>query len=157
MWNCNSSNKTEHKYFVSILLKNNICILSESWTDEHFDFNLPEYICLNFSRKFKPINAKRNSGGLTIYIKESIKDGISIVRNHCDTLIWLKLDSLFFCSTQDIYLRALYMWPDVSPAARIYDVNLFDMLQNDVFHFESLGSIVLVGDVNAMVSLKPII
>jgi len=79
------------------------------------------------------------------------------VRNHCDTLVWLKLDSLFFCSPQDIYLCALYMWADVSPAARIYDVNLFDMLQNDVFHFESLGSVVLVGDVNVMVSLKPII
>jgi len=40
VWTCNglSSNKTEHKDFVSILLKNDICILSESWTDEHFDF-----------------------------------------------------------------------------------------------------------------------
>ena len=78
MWNCNglSSNKTEHNDFVSILLKNDICIISESWTDEHFDFNLPKYICLNLTRKFKHRNAKRNSGGLTIYIKESIKDGI---------------------------------------------------------------------------------
>ena len=32
---------------------------------------LPKYLCLNFFRKFKHINAKRNSGGLTIYIKES--------------------------------------------------------------------------------------
>ena len=49
---------------------------------------------------------------MTIYIKESIKDGI-------------------------------------------YDVDLFDMLQNDVFHFESLGSFLLAGDVNARVGLKP--
>ena len=40
VWNCNglSSNKTEHKDFVSTLLKNDMCILSESWTDEQFDF-----------------------------------------------------------------------------------------------------------------------
>ena len=91
MWNCNSSNKTEHKYFVSILLKNNICILSESWTDEHFDFNLPEYICLNFFRKFKHTHVKRNRGELTIYIKECTKDGISIMRNHCVKLLKVKL------------------------------------------------------------------
>ena len=66
---------------------------------------------------------------MTIYIKESIKDGISSVRNHCGTLVWLKLDSLFFSLPQDIYQCALYMWPDESPAARIYDVDLFDMLQ----------------------------
>jgi len=47
---------------------------------------LPKYLCLNFFRKFKHRSAKRNSGGLTIYIKEYIKDGISIVRNHYDTL-----------------------------------------------------------------------
>ena len=86
---------------------------------------------------------------MTIYIKEAIKDSISIVRNHCGTLVWLKLDSFFFSLPQDIYQCALYMWPDESPAARIYDVDLFDMLQNDVFHFESLVSVLLAGDVNA--------
>ena len=41
----------------------------------------------------------------------------------------VEIDSLFFSLPQDIYQCALYMWQDESPAARIYDVDLFDMLQ----------------------------
>ncbi|XP_060584147.1 uncharacterized protein LOC132740284 [Ruditapes philippinarum] len=54
----------------------------------------------------------------------------------------------------DIYLCGVYMWFDDSPIASIENVDLFEMLTNDVFYFEDLGKVLLVGDWNGRVGNK---
>ena len=63
----------------------------------------------------------------------------------------MKLDSVFFKTLHDIYLCGLYMWSDVSPANTVENVDLFEILTNDDFHYEQLGSILLVGDWNCWI------
>ena len=57
--------------------------------------NLNEY-SHNFYRKFQHRNAGRCSGGVAVYYREDLKDGIEIISNRHDSLIWLKLDRIVF-------------------------------------------------------------
>ena len=70
--------------------------LIESWTNINSQIDLPNYPCYNFYRKFKHKNAKRTSGGLVFYIKSDINADIEDVRNHYDSILWLKIDKTFF-------------------------------------------------------------
>ena len=62
------------------------------------------------------------SGGIAVYIKEGISNGIQIVRNHFDTIIWLKFDKDFLRTEKDIFLSCVYIWGENSPAYNYIDV-----------------------------------
>lgn len=156
MWNCNglTNDKLSEKEFTDLIEGNDIVFFSESWTDKHFENRLCDFTCFNYYRKFRHRKAKRNSGGIVVFIRDCILPGIEMVKNHYDTLIWFKLDKDFFQFKEDVYLCCVYFWPDDSTAARLIDVDLFDLISNDIVSFEQLGSVMLAGDWNARVGNK---
>ena len=83
----------------------------------------------------------------------SLVKGVKIVKNLFDTIIWLKFDRFFFHWKNDLYLCALYQWTDESPLYmyNVFNVNLFNLLEQDVFHFNQLGSVFLAGNFKALV------
>lgn len=121
VWNCNGLGlvKRSHDNFLSVLTENQIIVLTESWAGKRTNLELDGYKCYNFYRKFRHRNAKRNCGGAVIYVKNNIKDEISIVKNSHDTLIWLKLDKKCFCVNEDLYICVVYMWQEHSAIATI--------------------------------------
>ena len=66
-------------------------------------------------------------------MRENLTDGISITRNHHDTIVWLQFDSSFFNFEEDIYFGAVYMWGENSPAFNTINCNLFEILETDIF------------------------
>ena len=76
---------------------------------------------------------------------------VEIVRNHFDSIIWLKLNKQYFGLDQDTYIAGVYIWGDNSPAYNVVDVDSFSLLQDDINDFQSLGAIILCGDWNARV------
>ena len=56
--------------------------------------------------------AKRGSGGLLIFMKEEITQGIEVIgsRLKSDDRIWLKLCARFFDRKTDVYLCCLYIY-----------------------------------------------
>ena len=138
---------------MDILTKHDIIFLSESWTNDRSNIELNGYVSHNFYRKFQHKNARRNSGGIVLLYKKSLEPGIKIVRNNHDTLIWIKLDKQFFKFDEDLYLCGVYMWGENSPISQITGIDLFQTLQDDIFYFEKLGT-VIIGDFNGRVSNK---
>ena len=55
-----------------------------------------------------------------LYYKDSLKDGISIVKMQYDTIIWIKLDAVFFKLDTGRYIY-IYIYVCVEP---IYGVKL---------------------------------
>ena len=49
------------------------------------------------------------------YIKSEYKQGVEIVKNVLDTLIWLRLDKTFFKLSEDIFICGAYVWGADSP------------------------------------------
>lgn len=89
---------------MNIIKDFDIIFLSESWTSESSEIELNQFTSYNFYRKFQHRNARRNSGGIVLYCRQELKQGITVVRNHLDTIIWIKLNKDFFKLERDIYL-----------------------------------------------------
>ena len=94
--------------------------LFESRTSKDCQIDLNGYISNKFFRKLKQ-NAKRNNGGLVLYYKESLQNGISIVKNIHETMVWIKLDRSFFHLENEAYVCGVYVWGEHSPAYNVID------------------------------------
>jgi exonuclease III len=86
--------------FVTIMSRNDVIFLYETWSKVDSNIDLQGYVSYNYYRKFQ------HRQGVAVYIKETIAKGVQIVRNHHDTLIWLKLDKSFL----QFFRRCLYLW-----------------------------------------------
>ena len=93
-WNCNglTQSKKNDADFINLLYQHDIIFLYETWTSENSEIDLKGYCSFNFYRKFQNRRARRNSGVTVVYIKSEYKQGVEIIKNVFDTLIWLKLD-----------------------------------------------------------------
>ena len=141
--------------FLQLISNYDIICFSETWTNKHSNIEIKGYSDpIHSFRKFKHKRAKRSSGGLLVYIKDSIRKGVSIVRNEVDCIVWLKFDKGFFGLSENLFLAALYFAPENSPSYDLYDGDLFQILQNDVMHFSDTGSVFITGDTNSRVGLK---
>ena len=96
-------------------------------------------------------NSSIDGGGIVVYIKDSISAGVDIVKNHFNTIIWFKLNNKCFKTANDVYLSCVYISGENSPAYNHIDVDLFSILQSDITHFQSHGTVLLCGDWNARV------
>ena len=156
-WNVHglTKDKKDDPHFTQIVTSSDLIFLYESWTDANSNVDLEGYCAHNFYRQFKHKNAKRASGGIVMYYKQHLKDGIQVVKNHFNTVIWIKLDKTFFHIDKDIYICSVYLWGEDSPAYNNTSVDLFDMIQNDVNYFQTVGIVYLTGDLNSRTGCRP--
>jgi exonuclease III len=146
--------KRSSSEFTNILSSFDICFLFETWTKLSSNITLDGYLSFNFFRKFQHRNARRCSGGIAIYIKDHLKNGIEIIRNHYDTIIWIKLNHAFFNTARDIYICGSYIWGEDSPVYNTINVDLFDILENDITYFSEIGNVFITGDLNSRIGNK---
>ena len=136
-----TDSKKNSSDFVKVISSHDICLLYETWTNSSSNINLNGYISHNLYRKFQHKNARRSSGGIAIYFKDHLENGIKIVKNHYDSIIWLKLDHTFFNIDEDVYICAAYIWGDNSPVYNTLNVDLFEILENDITCFSECGKV----------------
>ena len=155
-WNVHglTDSKIDNDDFVKILVKNDIIFLYETWTNNLSQCSLNGYSSNNFYRKFKHRNAKRSSGGIVVYYKDSMKNCIEIIQNHVDTLIWLKLDHNYFQLDKDVYICGAYIWGEDSPAYNIGNIDLFETLEHDINYYSEWGTVFITGDLNSRVGVS---
>ena len=128
------------------------CFL-ESWLGPNDSCpSINDYTSFRSERKTKHKNARRNSGGILIYCKKSIRGGVIKLKNSHSDIQWLKLDKSFFGLNNDIYLCICYIKPEASGNAA--DVDMFDILNQDVGKYSTEGRIIILGDLNSRVGLK---
>jgi len=90
-WNVNGS--TSEEECVNSIIYNGIVL----WTNQTSDIDISGYVSYNFYRNYQTRNEKRCSGGVALYFKQHLQDGIDVVRTpHSDTIVWLKLDKHLF-------------------------------------------------------------
>ena len=97
-WNVNGLTQDKlHDDILGKLFKEyDIVLLSETWANEQDYFGLSGFNYLNYPRKYSHPNCKRNSGGLEIFIKTSLANGISEWCHTDDVVAWVILDKSVF-------------------------------------------------------------
>ena len=95
-----------------------VIFITETWACDTDHFRLEGYVYHNFSRKIKHPNAKRNSGGIGIFIRKEMVEGIEIKKCIDDVVVWVKLNGNFFGTIRDIYIAVAYIVPEGSTHSR---------------------------------------
>ena len=118
--------------------------------------NLNSYSKINICRLKTNKRAKRGSGGLLIFMKEEIAQGIEVIgsRLKSDDRIWLKLCARFFDTKTDVYLCCLYVSPQGSTHISSRD-SIWGLLEEEITKFSQKGPVILIGDFNARTGSMP--
>lgn len=149
-WNIEGlSGKLNDSDFLSKIGQFDLISLVETWLIDRSALNIDGFYSFSKCRKM-PMNARRNSGGITILVKSSLRKGIKFFdKESCDDFVWWKLDKNFFHLARDVFVCSVYIPPQNSPRERRLDLDHFESLQESIYKFASLGEVILCGDFNA--------
>ena len=105
-----------------------------------------------YHTKCRPKAKKRGnkpSGGLAVYIHNSVKPGVTFLSRPGSETLWIKLDCDFFNLRKDIYCCFVYAAPSNSPYLKRLDIDIYEHLTSETSEFVGQGSLCLMGDFNA--------
>lgn len=115
VWNIEglTHDKIKDPNFSNIVSKFHILSFVETFTnDSDIELNIPGFHFLDKNIRKKHPKARRNSGGVNIFVKNSIVKGVKkLPKSHTD-ILWIKLDHSFFKINNDIYLATVYISPE---------------------------------------------
>ena len=146
------TNKLRLPMVLNIVHRYDIICLNETWQDNDNNTNLNGYKQYTSFRSFKHKNAKRNSGGVAVLIKNNIAKGVSKLKSASDDSIWLKLDKNFFGLEKNLYLCCCYLIPQNSSTLTWNDINNCEILETEVLSYSNFGHVLICGDLNARTS-----
>ena len=148
-WNIRGiGTKLEQQDNIDFLFQNDIVFLTETHKDPDFSIHIPGYIYKNFSRHTKHAKAKRYSGGIGVFYKQSLVPRIKVT-SHSEHVVWIRIQNETTSKNDSYtYIACVYFPPDNSPYARNNICNYFEELQDEIsMHIGS--PILLCGDFNA--------
>ena len=123
-----------------------IILLCETWTSADDDITLDGFEFYNFPRPSRHCNAKRNSGGLGVFVRDNIKNHVQFVKNHEDIITWFKLRKEYFKLPKDIYIGNVYIVPEGSS---YLNADVFHLIKQDIAIFSNDAHVLICGDYNA--------
>ena len=113
-----------------------IFALAETWTNCISNVVIPGYEHYACHRPKRNPRAKRDSGGIIVYVRTEITKGVQIVKNGPNEIIWLKLNKDFFGLEYHILACFSYIIPQNSSHNAYIERDLFDEIAEDMSNFE---------------------
>ena len=146
----NLEKKLQCNDFVNKFKHRDIIIFSECWSNENSILNISGYKKMVKHRP-KVRRARRFSGGICMFYKESISRGITELDwNQFEDGIIAKLDNVFFGIDEHIFLVCPYIKPSTSSRNLINtDISSFEYVIDKVAELSPFGQIMIIGDLNA--------
>ena len=124
-----------------------VVLSCETWTSKDSELDiLNGFTFHNFYRKFRHPLAPRESGGIGLYIRKSLKRGIKVIRNKDDIVCTLKLDKTVFGMQWDVFLSLAYIVPKTSTHL---NGEVFADIQDEIISVPNDSEFVMCMDANA--------
>ena len=92
-------NETEFK----TTFKLDIIVFAENWTTAESKLAVKGYVVEQSVRSSQDQNSRRSSGGIVVYVKSEISQGIKLIQSKHDDILWLKLFKTFFNLDNDLF------------------------------------------------------
>ena len=151
----NKLNSPELKH---VFENNHIILLTETWTNDYSEIHVDGFEEFVLNRTLKCSNAKRDSGGIIIYVSDKMANSVSLIKKVSDCLLWLRISGNMFDLEDDVYLGLCYNAPEGSGRVIYDERNIFDTILQDIVSFENLTegkcNIFVCGDLNARTGTK---
>ena len=138
--------------FLSKINHFDLISLVETWLPYgNPDVHIDGYCSFSKCRKEKSLSSRRNSGGITILVKQSLQKGVKFLdKDSNEEFVWWKLDKSFFNLTNDIFVCSVYIPPQNSSREIRLNTDHFENLRNYIHKFSALGDVILCGDFDAL-------
>ena len=99
----------------SFLAEFDLILLCETWSENNNTFELDGCVYLDIYCNYKHRSARRGSGGIGIFVRNSMyRKGIELYRANDDKIAWVKLKKKFLGFNKDILLGMVYFPPENS-------------------------------------------
>ena len=146
-WNVNGLTVEQLNHYITgaFLKKHDMILINDTWSGPDDNFILEGYTFYNYPRLNRNHKAKRNSGGLGIFVSNDVKHGVIIRKHHGDLIAWMVLDSTALGLVTDIHVANVYVPPEDSVHLPI---NAFETIQNYLYNTGKLWDYYF-GDINA--------
>ena len=128
-------NKLNHPQFTQLINGHDVCLLSETWTNERCDLHLPGYNYKAIHRTIKKRGTVRDSGGLLLYFKSELKDAVDILHNFEDHFLWIKLNGDKLGWDNNIFVCLCYVIPRSSLRQDLVETHAFYRISDDIANF----------------------
>ena len=127
-------NKLHSDFFVNLFENNDILLFTETWASEmtELDFKDFEYIPLHRTEIHR--SARRDSGGLIIYIRSCYFKGVEQLCKDADDIIVLRFDKDFFGFDSDLFLMYCYVLPDNSARICLQETHTFERICDHIIN-----------------------
>ncbi|VDI21679.1 Hypothetical predicted protein [Mytilus galloprovincialis] len=136
--------------FLNFVNTYEILFLCETWLQEKNIIEIEGFvklICLNRNVKI----GTRSEGGLAIFCKTKLSDGISIDREIDCGIVIIKLNHEFFNTANDIYICFSYIPHEKSNFYNKCDVDFYDIIERVCLEYKEKGSFLVCGDLNSRI------
>ena len=154
-WNIEGvTKKISDKNFIRDIKDYDFVTLVETWLPHDLSLEVDGFYSFSKSRN-KNAKAKRFSGGISLLVKSDLRKGIKILNSSHEEFLWWKVDKNFFKLEDDIYVCSMYLPPQSSCYQKHKTTDYFSRLEDEILKYNSLGKIILCGDLNARTSIEP--
>ena len=118
------TNKLISTEFQNIFESRDIVLLTETWTDSYSDLSVSNFEYFALHRKDKKKNSKRNSGGISIYIRDKYVTKDTLVYTSEDDILWIKISKSVLSLQDDLFICLCYVTPDDSSRQSLIETNV---------------------------------
>lgn len=142
-------NKLHVEKVSSSLIEHDIVLIEETHLTKEEEQSL---FLAGFGRPINFIRPKRkkagsSSGGIALFIKDSIRPNVKILPKSNHNIVWIQI--MTDTGHNDVFLACVYLPPEHSSFGKDNTVQMWEDLENDIDDLSAKGSIVLCGDFNA--------
>ncbi|MEW8546112.1 MAG: endonuclease/exonuclease/phosphatase family protein, partial [Candidatus Thiodiazotropha sp.] len=155
-WNVEGLNSCiDDEDFINLVSECDILFFSETWQRAGDSFHLKGYEGVDVPRRESMHGrGKRGHGGVCLFIRAEIKDGIHILEKDDSGVIWVKLCKNFFHLESDLCFCFAYIPPQDSAYYKQHNVGYFELIENGIRKYSSVGKISIIGDLNARCGMR---
>ena len=86
---------------------------------------------------------------MSVYIRDEISDGVSLIHSETPDYIWVEMDQNIFHLEENIYIGFVYIAP-VNSNINDCERTAYESLEKDISKFSVKGSVMLLGDFNSI-------
>lgn len=140
-----------------IFKEHDIILFTETWSNKQTELEVQGFEHYALHRGERKSTARRDSGGLVIYIANYLKNYVKFLKTDKDDILWVCMKGEVFASNDDLYLCLCYNTPIGSSREAMDDgISIFDRILQYIVHVESSSrnkcQFLICGDFNARVA-----
>ena len=144
--------------FISYVNKYDVILLCETWTSKLSSLSISGFEVFASHRPKINKKARRCSGGVILYVKESLLKAVTVVKDDVPDMLWVRLDKNHFGFVNDLLLCLCYVIPNTSSSQTAIEYDIFDQIVLDIARFENEFDnplFLVAGDLNSRVAAEP--